>query len=146
MYDYGYGHYSFGQFAFAYWWLIFPLMWFVFGLMRMWMRYRQHRDTLEVMRSYAAQGRDPSELAKTLQTPEREWSEPKSAPGGEWRGGVILLCISAGFGIASYYEMLPRTGAPFSFVALITGLIGVALVVTSIVTKTFMSGLDKNGK
>jgi len=144
MYDYAY-HYSFGRFMFAFWWLIFPMMWFVFGLFHTWMRYREHRDRLELIRTYAAQGRDPSELAKTLQPPERSWPKHKR-PGGEWRGGVILLCISAGFGVASYYEMLPGRGAPFSFIALITGVIGVALVVISIVTKTFMSGLDKNEK
>ncbi len=145
MYDYGYP-YSFGQFMFAYWWLVFPLMWFVFGLLRMWMRYREHRYTLEVMQSYAAQGKDPSDIAKTLRPTERQWPESRDGRCGEWRGGVILLGVSAAFAIASYYGMLPGTEGPFRFVALITGLIGVALLVTSIVTKTFMSGLDKNGR
>ena len=143
MYDYYYGHHSFGQFVFAYWWLVFPLMWFVFALARMWMRYRQHRDMLEMMKSYAAQGRDPSELAKMLPQDGGEWRSCSSSPGNEWKGGIVMICIAAAFGIASYTSMLPGTEGPFSFVALITGVIGVALLAMAFITRSMFSGEDK---
>ena len=51
-----------------FWWLIFPLMWFVFGILRMLLCHRHRRDTLELLRTYATQGRElPPELVKVLQ-------------------------------------------------------------------------------
>jgi hypothetical protein len=39
-----------------YWWLIFPLSWFVFGAYQSWLSYKANRDTLDLIKSYAAAG------------------------------------------------------------------------------------------
>ncbi len=54
------------DYAYRFWWLIFPIMWFVFGAFRMVMRANEHRATLEMMRTLAAQGKDPAELMKVM--------------------------------------------------------------------------------
>lgn len=51
---------------FRFWWLVFPVMWFVFGMFRMAMRSNEHRAMLEMMKTYAAQGKDPAELARAM--------------------------------------------------------------------------------
>jgi hypothetical protein len=43
----------------AYWWLVFPLSWTVIGAFQSWLTYRARRDALDVLRSYAAAGREP---------------------------------------------------------------------------------------
>jgi hypothetical protein len=55
-----------GWWFFSFWWLIFPIMGFGMGAFGMWMRYLRHRQTIELMKTYAAQGKDPAEVAKIL--------------------------------------------------------------------------------
>ena len=43
----------------SYWWLVFPLSWGVFGVFQSWLAYRDRRDALDVLRSYAKAGREP---------------------------------------------------------------------------------------
>ena len=54
------------EFFWAFWWLIFPLAGFGFAAAGMWMNHRRHRDMMDLMKTYAAQGKDPAEVAKAL--------------------------------------------------------------------------------
>lgn len=57
----------------SFWWLIFPLSWFVFGGFQSWLAYRANRDTLDLLKSYAASGREPPpELVAKL---NKRWNE-----------------------------------------------------------------------
>ena len=51
---------------FRFWWLVFPIMWFAFGMFRMAMRAAEQRAAMDLMRTYAAQGKDPADLAKAM--------------------------------------------------------------------------------
>ena len=62
----------------SFWWLIFPLMFFAMGALSMWFRYKRHKDTLDLMKTYAAQGKDPAEIARILGV----------GPGGMGQNGV----------------------------------------------------------
>ncbi len=55
-----------GWWFFSFWWLIFPIMGFVFGGFSMWMGYRTHKDRLELLKAYIAQGKDPDEIDKLM--------------------------------------------------------------------------------
>lgn len=48
------------------WWLIFPVMFFAKGALRMWLRYKRRKDNIDLMKTYAAQGKDPAEIARIL--------------------------------------------------------------------------------
>lgn len=127
------------QFAFAYWWLIFPIMWFVFGMFGMWMGHRRQRDTLELMRTYAAQGKDPAEIAKALNggVPPDPYGDPWGGPYGwrgpwrwyrrgpywEWRRFIMFACLAAGFWFAGQYAGWPGTERAFTLVAIIMGVL-----------------------
>ena len=83
----------------SYWWLIFPIMGFAFGAFGMWMGYRVHRDRMDLMKTYAAQGKDPAEIAKVIGAagpgPDPYWGGgyPRPWGGGPWYG-------AAGYGAA----------------------------------------------
>ena len=51
----------------SYWWLLFPIGFFVFGAWDRWLSYQRSRDHLELLKSYAAQGKEPPpELVKAV--------------------------------------------------------------------------------
>jgi hypothetical protein len=43
----------------SFWWMIFPLSWFVFDAYQRWLAHRARRDTVELLKTYAASGREP---------------------------------------------------------------------------------------
>jgi hypothetical protein len=63
-----------------YWWLIFPLFWMVMTLVWGWSRHARANRALDILKSYADQGKDPPpELMKTLQSSDTSgWCGPRS--------------------------------------------------------------------
>jgi hypothetical protein len=56
------------DFWWGYWWLIFPVGWMIFRAWDRWLSYQRSRHALELMKQYAAQGKDPPpELVRQLQ-------------------------------------------------------------------------------
>src|SRR3954468_1526994 len=52
----------------SYWWLLFPIGFFIFGAWDRWLAYRRSRDHLELLKQYAAAGKDPPpELVRGVQ-------------------------------------------------------------------------------
>jgi hypothetical protein len=50
-----------------FWWLLFPLCGGAFGLFRTWLAYRARRDALDLIKTYAAAGREaPAALIARL--------------------------------------------------------------------------------
>lgn len=50
-----------------FWWLVFPLSGIVFGAFQRWLAYRARRETLDLIKTYAAAGREaPAELVARL--------------------------------------------------------------------------------
>ena len=99
----------------GFWWLIFPVGWLIYRAWDRWLSYQRSRHALEVMKQYAAQGKDPPpELVRQLQDDaygydgyrglwghryRRYWRGPPPSSAGsnadpahpadgfEWRGG-----------------------------------------------------------
>jgi hypothetical protein len=68
-----------------FWWLIFPLIGFAFCFSTTWMRYQRQKATVELLRSYASQGKEPpTELVKVLQ------DDHPRGPYRDWRRAVFL--------------------------------------------------------
>lgn len=63
---------------FSFWWLIFPIMGFVFGGFRMWLAYRHSQQAMEILKTYAAQGKDPPPEVMAAVT----GAQNGAAPGG----------------------------------------------------------------
>lgn len=61
-------HSEFYQFATRFWWLIFPIFWGLAGLTRALLRHGRVNRTLDIVKSYADQGKDvPPEVLAALQ-------------------------------------------------------------------------------
>ena len=56
----------------AYWWLIFPIGWFVLSIVRTALRHSYRRSTLDLLRNYAAQGKEPPPEVLALLRGEHE--------------------------------------------------------------------------
>lgn len=109
-----------------FWWLLFPMMWLGLVAFKSWLRYRRHRDLMDVVRAYANQGREPppeilARLADpSLAEPERPWRQGSMA---WWFPGIILLSFAAAFAALSIlpdfagYRFVP----PAVFMAVLGG-------------------------
>ena len=155
------------HFFWSFWWLIFPVMWFFFGGFGMWMSNRRHRDTIDLMKTYAAQGKDPAEIAKAMgetQVPPPGWGGPWAwhaygpygpgrwsrwgywGPYREWRRVIMFSCLAAGFWAVSEYGDIPGTEHPFHVVAIIMGVLALASFAMAIVATVISSNTPKNDK
>ena len=91
-------HSDFYLFAANYWWLIFPVGWGVFGLLGSWIKHREAQQALEVLKSYAEQGKEaPSELIQILKgAPPSETRDRSRMPVSLSRGALLVgLALSA---------------------------------------------------
>ncbi len=143
---------AYGFVPFAYWWLIFPLMWFVFGIFGMWAHHSRQRAALDLMKTYAEQGRAPAEIAKVLDTGpgyDSRWSRRawrygayggwRYGPHWAWRRAIMSACVAAGFWAAAYYvdyADFPFAGG-FSVVAIIMTIVAAGSLIFAIGTSVF---------
>jgi hypothetical protein len=153
----------------SYWWLIFPLMGFAFGAFGMWMGYRVHRDRMDLMKTYASQGKDPAEIAKIMGGPasgapdpywgggypmgRHYWGGPwawgywgRWGPYREWRRFILFVCLAVGFGVASRYSDIPGTEHAFTLVAIIMSVLAIGSFLFAILATVFAANASKNDK
>ena len=144
---------------YSFWWLIFPLMGFGFAAFGMWMSYLRERHRLELMKTYAQQGKDPAEVAKLLGQPDPvppgggyngdwgggywtgyygpgRWRYRRWGPYREWRNFIVFLCLAVGFGLASEYGGLGWGGRfhPFVLVAIIMGVLAMGSLIFAVIS------------
>lgn len=124
----------------AYWWLLFPFIWFVFGCFQSWLSYKANRDTLDLLKSYAASGREaPPELVARL---NKRWNEMEDEDlpfrqsrqrryGGDHPAYRVVLfgVLCAGFSYASVSDLY-GAGEAFTIVAFVMGAISLASLVS----------------
>lgn len=116
----------------SYWWLLFPLAYFIISGWQSWLNYRRHRDTLDIVKTYASSGKDiPAGLLDKLNPPADydAWTgEPRSGPREQregygmagWSKVVLFGSLAAGFGYASITDMY-EAGPAFLIVAFVMG-------------------------
>lgn len=154
---------DFGRFVWAFWWLIFPIMGFAFGAFGMWMGYRTHRDRMDVIKTLAAQGKDPAEVAKMMGGPgpaaDPYWGGypargywgwgwggywGRFGPYREWRRFIIFVCLAVGFGVASQYADFPGTEHAFTVVAIIMGVLAAGSFCFAVLSSIFAANARKH--
>lgn len=126
-----------------FWWLMFPISAFVFGAWRSWLSYQANRETLDLIKTYAAAGRDPP--AELLSKLERRWPDenldddrPRYRRRRErtWYQVVLYGLLSAGFGFSAATDLY-GSGEAFTIVAFVLGALCAATLVQVL--------LDRNG-
>jgi len=144
----------------SYWWLLFPIGFFVFGAWDRWLAYQRSKDHLELIKSYAAQGKEPPpELVKAVRDDPMDGDDwgygrygygmhPRHmrrmyrrayrwSPYWQWRTVFITGAVAAGFWFASEYADLPGAEGPFRLVAIIMSCVAVGHLVAAIFSSTF---------
>jgi hypothetical protein len=141
----------------SFWWLVFPIGGFVYAAWDSWLSYRRSKDQLELMKSYAAQGREPPpELLRRVErdTPE-ELDEEDGAGGRRWRrrdyrrwrrrygyrddfrSTIFSGFLAGAFWIAAEMQFLPNTSGAFRLVALILAFVSAATLLSGILSRGF---------
>jgi hypothetical protein len=142
----------------SYWWLLFPIGFFLFGAWDRWLAYKRSRDHLELLKHYAAQGKEPPpEIVQEV----RGGADPGVPPPGygpgyyggywgdrwsrrawrryyrwgpywQWRSVFVTGAIAAGFWWASEWADWPGVEGPFRLVAIILTVIAAGNLLTAI--------------
>jgi len=133
---------SFSDFLFSFWWLLFPLAFFLSAGWDSWMKYRRHQATLDMLKSFAASGKEPPEgLLKALEITSKSSGldlgiENAMEEKDEWQSAspfvVILMLGLAGVFAYATHSGLIGLGEEGYFVALILGVIGLSFLVSSL--------------
>lgn len=122
-----------------FWWLIFPLVAFVAAGFGSWLRYRRHKATLDVIRTYAEKGQQPPpELLQALRSTEGDddgWGGTRR-PTNYWSLVGLFGVMAAGFGGAAfYYGVEGGPGFAFTIVAFVMGAVGVWALISALTTR-----------
>ncbi|MBL8772174.1 MAG: hypothetical protein JNK30_12395 [Phenylobacterium sp.] len=147
------------NFFYSFWWLIFPIGFFIFGAWDRWLAYKRSQARLDLIRSYASQGRDPPpELLRALHDEEAlddedsaygpydRYGRPRHRalrrywrhrPYWQWRTAIITGAVAAGFWIASEYAELPGLDWPFQLVAIIMTCVAIGHAAAAILSMVF---------
>jgi hypothetical protein len=87
----------------SYWWLIFPVGAFVFGAWDRWLAYKRSRDHLELIRTFAAQGKEvPPELMRQMGDVPPDGAPPPPPGYGGYGGGYGGYGGYGGWGYPRY--------------------------------------------
>ena len=137
------------EFAWRFWWLIFPIMWFVFGIFGMALKHRRDGQALELMKTYAEKGKDPGEIAKALDVGptywegrwDRRWARRawRYTPYGAWQRAIMSVCVAGGFWFAAYYLDWPWYGPGLTIVAIIMSIVAGGALLSAIFASLFAS-------
>lgn len=147
------------SFFYSYWWLIFPIMFFAFGAWDRWLAYQRSKERLDLLRTYASQGKDPPpELMRAINE-EEDLDDEASAYGSydrygrrrhramrrywrygpywAWRTAVVTGAVAAGFWFASEYADIPGIDWPFRLVAIIMTCVAAGHAVVALFSTVF---------
>lgn len=138
----------------SYWWLLFPLGFFVIQAFDQVMRYRRHRDTLDLIKSYTDQGKDPppallERVAGRMKAEDEAedyedgWSDREERRRyrrirrneGRWYQVVLFGVMALGFGIASATRVYPDASGAFLIVTFVMGALCLANLVTALTSR-----------
>lgn len=116
-----------------FWWLIFPIMGFGLAAFRSWLRYRRQKDVLDLLRTYAAQGREaPAEVLAQLALSAEGQRPLREGPMAFWFPSIVLLAFAIGFAVLA---LLPgAANHRFIYPAVFMGAGGAAFAIGGIVS------------
>lgn len=90
------------------WWLIFPIIGVAFGFFSMWLKYKRRTATLDLIKAYLAQGKEPPQ---ELMTGVKSWEETQHQGAQAWGRVITFGSLGLGFGVA-YLAMVPEIMTP----------------------------------
>lgn len=124
---------------YAFWWLILPIGGMFYAAFHSWLKYRQQRATLDIIRTYAERGEQPPEslLARLDAQDAEERGSSTAAPRTSahyWSLVGLFGVMAVGFAIGSFMGVDRNSGA-----FLIVAMVMAAVAVWSAVNALFLS-------
>lgn len=125
------------DFFYHFWWLIFPLAFFVAGGFSSFMRYQRTRAKIDLLKTYAASGKEPpAELLRNLdREDENNWHAESEDSGDKSTGNAFLVILFLGlasvFAYEGYAGLLGMGGVAY-FVAMIMGVLALSFLANAI--------------
>jgi hypothetical protein len=123
----------------SYWWLLFPIAGFAFAGFDRYLSYRRYRDHLDLMKTYAAQGKEPPpEVLRVATAPDpdsesswdRRWDRRRCerGPRHEMRRVILFSTLAAAFYYAAFNFGHGDRYEPFMIVAVVMTALAVGAV------------------
>ena len=153
----------------SYWWLLFPLGFLVFAFWDRWLYHQRQRHRLELLKTYAQQGKEPpADLAR-----EAHPAADPGAPGGPydpryggpgywggpwwygrrawrryyrwgpywaWRSAFVTGAVAFGFWWAAEYADFPGGYGVFHLVAVVMTVVAIGNLIAAVVSTGFRGG------
>jgi len=89
-----------------FWWLVFPLFWMIMALVWGWQRHSRANRALDIIKSYADQGKDPPpDLLKGLQDGMGGGCGPynwRYSPERKLHRGIVFTALALVFGFLTF--------------------------------------------
>lgn len=122
---------TFAEFFAGYWWLMFPVFGMVMAFRGMGESEKRSRRTIDLIRSYVEQGKEPPpELLKLAQKTDDDWSFGDGGGAGSSSGKnshawtfVTFAALSAGFGTGYWFVRAEEYAFAFLIVAVTMGVL-----------------------
>lgn len=130
---------TFFQFFAAYWWLMFPVFGMLMALMGMFQSERRTNQTMDLIKSYVDQGKEPPpELLKLAASEAGDYDgggAPRSP--GETRAWsfIVFAALTAGFGTGYYFVQAEDWAFAFLIAAVTMGVMALGALVLLITRK-----------
>lgn len=119
------------QVIFAFWWLIFPVGGMFYAAFQSWLKFRQQKAMIDLIRSFAEKGMEPPEaLLQQLNRPvdlntgQKSEAQTIKGPAHYWSLVGLFAVLAAGFGIGAAMGVDDHSGA-FVIVAMVMTAVGV---------------------
>lgn len=121
---------TFFEFFAAYWWLMFPVFGMVMAFMGMFQSERRTNQTMNLIKSYIDQGKEPPpellKLAASEAASDGAGGGMAQTPGENraW-SFIVFAALAAGFGTGYYFVQAEEWAFAFLIVAVTMGVIAV---------------------
>lgn len=126
------------DFVWTFWWLVFPIGGMIYAAFQSWLKYRQQKAMLDLIRSFAEKGVEPPEtLLKQLDQPlnldgeSRREARGVRSPAHYWSLVGLFTVLTLGFGVGAALGIDGSSGA-FLIVAMVMAAVGVWSLINAI--------------
>jgi hypothetical protein len=112
---------------------MFPILGFAIAFYSMWLEHRRKRDWLDLMKTYAQQGKEPpASLANVAAAGDWRWHAGTYRGSRFWdfRRAIFMGALAGAFGYLYYFR--PAHNEGFGIAAVILGALAVGFLLMSI--------------
>jgi len=112
----------------AYWWLMFPIFGMAMALIGMFQDDRRSAKTIDLIKSYVDQGKEPPPELLKLATKDADsaaWRDDSDGGGSRGWTFVVFAAICAGLGTGYYFVRAEEWAWAFLIGAVVTGVMAV---------------------